>query len=553
MLDADSQLLFILRRWERWHRLRRLSAWTVKGTLLGLSIGLGLSLVLFFARSITQNEFILMSLGIAAAVGALAGIAGALWRTSRLQAARLFDYLFDLEDRASTAVEILEATTGKPRLPIQALQLEDALNRCQTVKPNSDFFLNISRTQLAAFAVLLAGIGAALLFGKVTFEAAAAQRAVRSAILQEAEQIEALRQQVESDETLSPEQKEALLEELNRAVQGLREARTPEQAVSVLASAEKNLEALSNPQAQSQAEGLRNAGLRLLQAEELEQNESPLHAFAQNLSEGDALAAAQDLRNLDLNALTEAEQQDLAAQLEQTASALEDTHPGLASELRSAAQALRQGDLQAAQEALSQAAQTMTASGQQIAQARLARQAAAQAAAGEAKLLQAAANAAEAGAQNAGPVPGSEAASAAQNQGSNAPGTGSGGQGSQGAGAGQGSSDGEEGQGPEAQARPIGQNNQPGDGGLRTYEPVYAPQRLGGSGGDEVSLPGSGQPGDQVTGQQNISPGEENRSQVPYVEVLPAYAEAVRQAVEAGQVPPALRNLVKKYFSSLEP
>jgi hypothetical protein len=107
--------------------------------------------------------------------------------------------------------------------------------------------------------------------------------------------------------------------------------------------------------------------------------------------------------------------------------------------------------------------------------------------------------------------------------------------------------------GGEASPDPIGQDNRPGDGGERVYEQIYAPQRLGEEGGETVTLPGSGQPGDQVIGEGEVAPGMENPSSVPYVEVYPAYLQAYRQAVESGRVPLHLRSIVREYFSSLEP
>ena len=93
----------------------------------------------------------------------------------------------------------------------------------------------------------------------------------------------------------------------------------------------------------------------------------------------------------------------------------------------------------------------------------------------------------------------------------------------------------------------------PGDGGETTYEQIYAPTRLGGEDGSQVTLPESGQPGDQVTGEGATQPGQPGVSTVPYVEVYASYAEAYRRAIDSGQVPISFRNLVRDYFSSLEP
>jgi hypothetical protein len=68
-----------------------------------------------------------------------------------------------------------------------------------------------------------------------------------------------------------------------------------------------------------------------------------------------------------------------------------------------------------------------------------------------------------------------------------------------------------------------------------------------------VTLPGSGESGEETTGAGPADPGQTGQSQVPYVEVYQEYADAYRQAIESGQVPGQFRDLVRDYFSSLEP
>ena len=100
---------------------------------------------------------------------------------------------------------------------------------------------------------------------------------------------------------------------------------------------------------------------------------------------------------------------------------------------------------------------------------------------------------------------------------------------------------------------PMQPGSQPGDGGEREADPVYAPYRLGQGGGQEVVLPGSETGEGQTVGQGGLQPGENAASQVPYSEVYADYAADYYRAIESGQVPPALRDLVRQYFSSLAP
>jgi hypothetical protein len=470
--------------------------------------------------------------------------------------------VFGLRERTSTALELAHA----PRFPRHApelvqQQLEDALAAARQVKPRTRLPLRFRRVEILAAFLLVAGVTLIWAWGGPYFQAAFQQRAVQGAIRQQAAQIEALRSQIEADPALSPEQREALTRPLQEALEKLRSAESMEQAVSALHGAEEQLRELSSTGALEQARGLQKAGNGLSR-----QEGSPLQSFGESLAGGDFLEAAQEIQSLDPAGMSAEEAAALADQLEEIAGALEATDVELAQQLRAAAAAIREGDAAAAQQALQRASRALAEAGQQIHQAQVAGQAAAQAAQGQQRVIQAgrSAQGGQAGNQpgsQAGQQPGNQPggqASAGQGQGQGAGQGSSQGSGSQpggnsGGGAGRGEGGGDSGPGPEAGDDPIQQDNGPGDGGERAYEPIYAPQHLGGSGGAEVAVPGSGQPGDQVLGQGNTAPGSPGDSSVPYVEVLPFYEEAYRQAIESGNVPVFLRDIVRAYFSSLQP
>ena len=70
-----------------------------------------------------------------------------------------------------------------------------------------------------------------------------------------------------------------------------------------------------------------------------------------------------------------------------------------------------------------------------------------------------------------------------------------------------------------------------------------------------MTLPqnGGGQPGDQVVGEGPTNPQNPGDVTVPYNQVYATYADAAHAAVDSGEVPPGLRDVVKNYFSSLQP
>lgn len=53
-------------------------------------------------------------------------------------------------------------------------------------------------------------------------------------------------------------------------------------------------------------------------------------------------------------------------------------------------------------------------------------------------------------------------------------------------------------------------------------------------------------------GETKGAPDETAPTSVPYTKVYPSYSKAAENALEKEQVPPAYRQRVKKYFSSLE-
>ena len=84
------------------------------------------------------------------------------------------------------------------------------------------------------------------------------------------------------------------------------------------------------------------------------------------------------------------------------------------------------------------------------------------------------------------------------------------------------------------------------------YDPIYAPQRLGGEPGDEqVFLQQDSEDGQIVEGEFAANPN--GTATVPYNQVFRSYANAAFQNLDTGYVPLSLRDIVRNYFTSLEP
>jgi hypothetical protein len=544
-MDALLEINRYLHSWLLRYRLQRALLWSSRGLLAGLILGVILAVWIVPQTLLLQAQFIQLALGMAAACLGLAGLAGYLWPVNRTDAMRYFDRRFNLRERISTAVEFSHLELAENSL--LAAQQQDALDHARRVDLRISLPWRLPWLEMVAALVLILLAAGLTVRNQPHFLAAMQKHNLIKLIQEQAAGLEEIQSNIQKLEHLTPEQRRVLEEPLEVAARRLESAESLEEALSALNQAEQALRDLSPAELRNQAAGLMEAGQAIGS-----QEGSPLETFGQQMAEGNFSRAAEALGSLDPAELSAEQQGNLADSLQAAASALASSNPGLAQDLQDAAEDLQSGNSSGAQQALSQAAQQLAGQASDLAAANAASQMAAQLSASQQSLAQASSPAnqqANGGdqtgsgqntGQGAGDNPGSNGTSSDSTAGSSA-------------GAGQGESQGGETDGGQAGSQPIGPSNQPGDGGEREYESVYAPQRLNSEAGQDVQLPGSGQDG-QVIGEAGQAPGTTpEQSLIPYSEVFPAYETIIRQAIESGQVPPHLRALVRDYFSSLAP
>ena len=538
-----AELKDIFADWLARYRLVR----SLRAAGIGLALGAGLALLL--GTALTWARLILpVELAWLAAACLLSGLllgllAGLLWPVERMPAARRFDRQFGLQERLSTALELAEHPQASILAPAQ---LEDAVAHARRVEISRVLPLRMPWRSLAA-AFLLCVLTAGMAWGlRSQFNLAREQRQLESEIAAGVEALQEIAAEIEEQQFNDTEAQETILQSLEATLQDLQAAETAEEALNILAEGQAELRSLISPDSQAALDALAQAGQALSQSENAD-----LAAAGEALSEGDLSAAAQALEGIDPSQLSAEELAQLAQDLAAAAEALESSQPAAAAALQNAANALQA----AASGDSAQAAQAMQAANAALQQAA----GNLQTLQGQLQAGQAAMGAAEALAQaqsqlSGGAAAGSGAGSAA-NGGSGSGSTTNPAQGSSsGSGAGRGEGDGSEGGGSSAAGTtPIQTSNGPGDGGLTAYDSLYVPQRLGGEGGPEVNLPGGDTPGETVVGAQERPGSEPGSLQVPYVDALPFYEALNRQAIDSGQVPLDLRDLVRRYFSALEP
>jgi hypothetical protein len=247
--------------------------------------------------------------------------------------------------------------------------------------------------------------------------------------------------------------------------------------------------------------------------------DSPLtEEIAEALAQGDYQAAAEALAKYGTEGqeLTDEEALELARELAEAAEALAEADPELAERLAEAAEAIEAGDIAEAQEAIQAAAAQMGEAGERVQRQEAVEGALAELQEGREEIAQA-----------GGSQPGA----------GNMPGQG----GAQGQAGGQQAGSGQ-------QAQP-GHNEDAGSGA--PYDEGYDPGRIDGEGvGVDVGREG----GEGVTtGSVAVPAPEGGSTSVPYREVYADYSEQAGAALEGSYIPLGMKQYVRDYFSSLEP
>ncbi len=522
-MTTINHLSHTLQNWIRRLRLQRAALWAMRGLAAALALSLLIGGVGLYQAKLLKNEFLFLVIISTAIFPLLFGLIAYFWKILPLEAARHFDRQFHLGERVSTALEFSAADHSTEMIQ---KQLEDAVSAARKVRPRRDLPLRFKRVDGLLVLIFAVAIGALWFRGEALFTAATHQREVEVAIAEQQTKVEEIIKAINENDSLSAEQKQALTKPLEQARQDLKETKSLEGAVSVLTTTGEKMQALSMEQSSNTMQALKESGSSLAS-----QAGSPLEAVGKDLANGDFAKAASDLNNMDLSKMSPQDLEKLAQQLDAMADGLASSNPQMAQQLKDAADKIRAGDLANAQQSMNNAAKQMTQVAQQAAASQAASQAAGQMQSSASQMLAAG---------------GSQNAQGQGNQG-NPAGTQSG------AGSGSGSGDAPDSNqaGSETGSSPIPQNNGAGDGGESAYEQIYAPPLFGGTGGDTLGLPTSGNEGEVI----GTSPttATDGQSLVPYSEVYGQYNQVNSQAIENGNVPSQFMEIVRNYFSSIQP
>ncbi|MDZ4767088.1 MAG: hypothetical protein SGI73_21315 [Chloroflexota bacterium] len=649
-----TALTTAVRRWERRRRAGLTWRWLPRALTAGLGVGVLAGIIGRLRPFLLPNELLLLA-GIAVGIALIAcvGIAWLYERADIVRAARRFDLLFDLGERLSTALELIDGRiqTGDE---LAGRQIADAAAVVSSVDPRGRLPFSV-RGRDWVIAGLLAGVLALLIaLPNPQNDAIVRNADAQTAFDAAAETMRDITQEVAADPNLSAAERESLLQALETALNALERSNiSPEEAFAAASAVESQLREradAANAAAQNQRAALESASAALREQSGASGEGGTGESGA--LSEQLGQMAQREGATGDAG-MSASERADAAQALQQAAQAMQPIDPNAARSMQQAAQAMAQSAqtgqagqpqtqqaLQNAQQAaqnaenaaqnaqnanqqLSQQAQQaadaarevgeQSQSGQpqdgsqsqqpqnqagqpsqpaqqgqqpqagqpsQSGQPSQAGQPSEQGQAGQPSEQGQAGQPSESGqsqsgsqsAQQEGGQSGQASAPSGQGQAGEAS------DGSQSAAAqgqagsssddlqstsrsssaqGAGDSAGDAGQDSASQrasgaSGSIDAQNNPDGVGQRGFDPVYAPRRIGGQPGATTMQLETNPDGIPLT-QGEYAQNPAGDALVPYNEVFTEYDNTARRALDSGYVPLGLRDVVRDYFTSLEP
>ncbi|MDL1901697.1 hypothetical protein FBR02_13105 [Anaerolineae bacterium CFX9] len=611
--NDHAALITILRRWDRRWRAQQTTRWLPRAVAGALCVGLALAIIARLRPFMLVTQIAWLTLALV--IIAIAGCIGVIWlrRRSMLMTARRFDVMLDLGERTSTALELLEGQIYADA-DLLAHQIEDAKFHARAARPREALPLTITRRDVVLTAALAGLLALLLLLPNPQTDVVAQDSAQAAAIEGARSDLRQITETIASQQGLNEQERSQLLEILQVNSAALNDAATPEQAFAALAEVEAALRDVSSRfnqrvnASESTAQAASNALREIPDLRDVQGSPSGAMQELANL-----LNALQQIApNMESGAMAQASQA-----LDAAAQSLENVSPATAEALRRAAEAMRSNDRASAAENTRQAQQSAEQAGQQQAQQQQTQQQLSEAASDARSAAQEISQSArsdqqqqsQSGQQNQqqqmsassensgdaqsqsqsassesgesqtsqtsqqanqpGDQPGESMSGAGQGQDSQGmtgmPGSeaDSGSQGSmpnelsgtalRSAGDAEGSAGEDNTQSMPTASGTMNEASNNADGeGQRQFEQVFAPRRIGGpDSGEQIILDPDNSNTPVVEG--NFSENEAGQALVTYDQVFAQYLNAADSALQSARVPLALRDLVRQYFTALDP
>ena len=579
-----TELELILDSWEQRYEWRLLSRTVPRSLIAALLISMIIGAVGYFRFRLTAEQLALIAAGLCALGGILNLLYTLVFPRKLAVRARYFDIEFGMRERVSTAFELMHGRI-KTHPEIEARQIADALEHARAIEPSERITMDFRPRELSALVVMLiAMVGMILLpaIVGVDFNPDPPSAAVEEA----KEELREIIETVAKDTDLEDIDRQDLLEALEIALERLEEQDiSEEEAFAAMSQLQAELEELRN-----QLEDTIDLDQSSMEAalEALEDFIAPSETLDENADSSSESADLQELlRGLeqltqDAEQMSAEEAQAAAEALQNAAEELADMSPEMREQLQAMADALQEGDMEALQEQMDALREQLSQEErqrqqEQNAQAMLQEQSERAEEAAEAIARsqsedgqpqeggpqQGQPQQSESGQQRSGQQGNQQSSNAQQsaNQGDqesdrNRPGTGENpgrnpDSRSAGAGAGEGDPSNLSRAGSGGEDQGADTDNQTTGQGAIEYEAIYSPSGIGGGGDNEIRL--QTDPGDTTVEEGEFDDNPIGESRVSYDTVFSEYQNAANRALDSDYVPLGLRDVVREYFTSLEP
>lgn len=355
-ITLEQTLNYLTRHVQRWDRRLRLLHSVVWGPRLisaGMVFGITIAIIARLRPWLMPEQIVLHTalFTLALVIGGLGVIW--LWPRPVPRRARHFDYRFDLKERVSTALELARGVIHAPEIFVDR-QIDDAVRTADHVHVRSYLPLRVRFFELVILAVLIGFFAWLLVLPNPQTDELRAQQELQEAIDAQAAEVQNAIEEIEANPDLNDAQREALTQPLDQALDTLQQPDISQpEAMAALAEAQQELNDLADGMMPDQERAYQEAANELAGGD-------MTNDLAQAMNDADLGQTANELDDLaermDDGQLAQDELDALAQQLDDAAEKLDQTNPALAEEMREAADALRDGDVETAQEALQEAA-----------------------------------------------------------------------------------------------------------------------------------------------------------------------------------------------------
>ncbi|MCS7070978.1 MAG: hypothetical protein NZM00_05695, partial [Anaerolinea sp.] len=347
LMHARTTLSGIVARWDRRLRLAQTLHWLPVALLIGTLAAIALALAARLRPLLGRDALIPAAIALIALSAVI--LLALIWlpRRTFTRSARHFDLLLDLDERLSTAAELLEGRISAPAALFDA-QITDAQDAARGARVRDRLPLRHHWRAWLALTFALIALAVLIALPNPQDSVIAALAAEQAAVEDARAALREITEAVAAEPGLSDQERADLLQilETNRAALELPNI-TPEEAFAAVSEVRSALQGTSariqqrlaeTAQAlQAASDALSGGGMPGTNGAALQQALEALRDQAQALSSDPAASAA------------------LAQRLEAAADALTAASPAAAQALREAASAVRSGDPGAAQAALDRA------------------------------------------------------------------------------------------------------------------------------------------------------------------------------------------------------